>query len=109
MRKPLHSLCIINRSNPWTQSADTTERLFDQRFARLKVVLVKNRLGHGIRRAVIPAGITGMSVKANPDHRSDASVRAAPPFAAAHEFHAERKFLIFHGYTSGRGEDLHPP
>jgi hypothetical protein len=53
------------------------------RFARLKVVLVKNRLGHGIRRAVIPSGITGMSVKTNPDHRSGASVRATPSFAAA--------------------------
>ena len=37
------------------------------RFARLKVVFVENYLGHGIRRAVIPAGITGVSVKADPD------------------------------------------
>jgi integrase len=42
------------------------------RFTRLKVVLVKNRFGDGIRRAVIPAGITGVSVKADPDHRSGA-------------------------------------
>jgi hypothetical protein len=79
------------------------------RCARLPVVLVENRCGHGIRWPIIPTGIVGISIKADRDYRPCAPIRTAPPFAAAHEFHAYRKFFMFHKDNAMGKQSKTPP
>jgi hypothetical protein len=75
-----------------------------KRRAPLLVIFIKNTLGDGVGRAIVPTGIIGMSINTDGYNDACANIRTTPFTSTSQKLAPDEKITVVH---AGRYEVVH--